>query len=135
MMKEWTIPSEEKAKRYILGLSKTQKALFLLTKRCHLYCRYCFRRTHNGTEDPSQSELREAIDIINTRKYEEVILSGGDPLAVRDDILEWVLNELNSNYPYTYQSADHRSIICDRTKKSRSSKASFIVDDCALQSS
>jgi KamA family protein len=72
------------------------RALFLLTKRCHLYCRYCFRRTHNGTEDPSLSELREAIDIINAREYEEVILSGGDPLAVRDDILEWVLDELKA---------------------------------------
>ncbi len=72
------------------------RALFLLTKRCHLYCRYCFRRTHNGTEDPSQAELREAIDIINTRKYEEVILSGGDPLAVRDDTLEWALHELEA---------------------------------------
>ena len=72
------------------------RALFLLTKRCHLYCRYCFRRTHNGTEDPSRSELRQAIDIINERGYEEVILSGGDPLAVRDDILQWVLDELTA---------------------------------------
>jgi lysine 2,3-aminomutase len=72
------------------------RALFLLTKRCHLYCRYCFRRTHNGTEDPSKDELEEAIELLNAGNYEEVILSGGDPLAVKEEILEWVLQKLTA---------------------------------------
>ena len=74
----------------------SDRALFLLTKRCHLYCRYCFRRTHNGTEDPTSSEIDSAIELINERNYEEVILSGGDPLVVRDDLLAYVLEKLTA---------------------------------------
>lgn len=65
------------------------RALLLLTKRCHLYCRYCFRRTHDPSEseDPTEAEWAAALDYVRTAGVEEVILSGGDPLAVRDQRL------------------------------------------------
>lgn len=62
------------------------RVLLLLTKRCHLYCRYCFRRTFDpsGAEDPTDAELEQAIAYARSSGALEVILSGGDPLAVRD---------------------------------------------------
>jgi len=62
------------------------RVLVLLTKRCHLYCRYCFRRDHlpGEKEDPSQEEWASALAYARTSGAREVILSGGDPLAVPD---------------------------------------------------
>jgi lysine 2,3-aminomutase len=72
------------------------RALLLLTKRCHVYCRYCFRRTHSPSErlDPSPEELARAVGYIQGSGVSEVILSGGDPLAVRDARLFDVLDQL-----------------------------------------
>lgn len=65
------------------------RALLLLTKRCHLYCRYCFRRTHDPgeAEEPSAAERDDALRWLAASGVREVILSGGDPLAVRDQVL------------------------------------------------
>ncbi len=65
------------------------RVLLLLTKRCHLYCRYCFRADHNpGTgEDPNPEEWAAMLAYARTSGAREVILSGGDPLAIRDDRL------------------------------------------------
>ncbi len=60
------------------------RALLLLTRRCHLYCRYCFRRGHEGPTDPTPEELDDAFRFIRGSGARELILSGGDPLAVRD---------------------------------------------------
>jgi lysine 2,3-aminomutase len=70
------------------------RALLITTKRCHLYCRYCFRRTHSGAEDPTQEELDSAIDYLLESGVQEVILSGGDPLAVRHSRLAHILTRL-----------------------------------------
>lgn len=72
------------------------RVLLLMTKRCHVYCRYCFRRTYDpaDAEDPTpeawETALRYAIGCGAT----EAILSGGDPLAVRDDHLFATLDRL-----------------------------------------
>lgn len=60
------------------------RVLLLLTKRCHLYCRYCFRRDHKPGEalDPTEQEWETALDYVRGSGAREVILSGGDPLAV-----------------------------------------------------
>src|SRR5690606_31388911 len=52
------------------------RVLLLLTKRCHLYCRYCFRRNHRPSEreDPTPDELSAAIDYIEQARPSEVIL-------------------------------------------------------------
>jgi lysine 2,3-aminomutase len=75
------------------------RALLLLTKRCHLYCRYCFRRSHErGPEDPTASELEDALAWVRSSGVRELILSGGDPLAVRDrklfDVIDAVRPEV-----------------------------------------
>ncbi|MCB9668330.1 MAG: KamA family radical SAM protein [Alphaproteobacteria bacterium] len=61
------------------------RALLLVTKRCHLYCRYCFRRTHAPGEalDPTDAELDAAFAYLaGAEGLREVILSGGDPLIL-----------------------------------------------------
>jgi len=74
------------------------RVLLLLTKRCHMYCRYCFRRTFHDDmgEDPSELQLQAAIDYANKAGVEEVILSGGDPLAVSDRKLLGVIDQLTA---------------------------------------
>ena len=72
------------------------RALLLVTRRCHLHCRYCFRRDQTGPDDPTPDELERAIDWILARGLEEVILSGGDPLTLPDDRLAAILDRLAS---------------------------------------
>jgi len=77
------------------------RVLLLVTKRCHLYCRYCFRRTHDpaDAEDPSPEAWDAAIRYAATSGAEEVILSGGDPLAVRDAVLFDAIDRLRPTIP------------------------------------
>ncbi len=77
------------------------RVLLLLTKRCHLTCRYCFRRDHRPgeREDPSPAEWAAALDYAVHSGAEEVILSGGDPLAVRDDRLLGAIDALRPAIP------------------------------------
>jgi lysine 2,3-aminomutase len=62
------------------------RVLLLVTKRCHVDCRYCFRRDHHPGEaqDPTPEEWERAIAYVRDARPDEVILSGGDPLAVPD---------------------------------------------------
>ncbi len=62
------------------------RVLLLMTKRCHLYCRYCFRRTFEPAEaeDPTDEAWQHALVYATGCGAREAILSGGDPLAVRD---------------------------------------------------
>ena len=76
------------------------RLLLLLTKRCHLDCRYCFRRTHSpGGEDPTPDQWRNMLDYAASAGVEEVILSGGDPLALRDDRLFEAIDALRPTVP------------------------------------
>ena len=74
------------------------RVLLLATKRCHLYCRYCFRRNHNPTErlDPTPEEWARALDYVVASGATEVILSGGDPLMLPDPALERTLARLGT---------------------------------------
>jgi len=90
------------------------RALLLLTKRCHLYCRYCFRRTHKPGEklDPSEDEMNAALQWLGSCSgLREVILSGGDPLILTDTKLFSVIDRvlglglrvrIHSRAPITY---------------------------------
>ncbi|MFL1406044.1 EF-P beta-lysylation protein EpmB [Marinobacter sp. M1N3S26] len=68
------------------------RALLMVTGQCAINCRYCFRR-HFPYEDhrltPRQRET--VIDTLRASpEINEVIFSGGDPLAVNDHLLsQW----------------------------------------------
>jgi lysine 2,3-aminomutase len=74
------------------------RVLLLVTKRCHLYCRYCFRRTFDPAddEDPSPEAWEAALAYATSCGATEAILSGGDPLAVRDGHLLDALDRLRA---------------------------------------
>ena len=71
------------------------RILLLLSRHCHLHCRYCFRRTLPNAHEPTDAELRDAINVIQSLNVQEVILTGGDPLFSTDKRLEWVLEALS----------------------------------------
>lgn len=68
------------------------RALLMVTGQCAINCRYCFRR-HFPYQDHrlSPQQRREVIATLKASpEINEVILSGGDPLAVNDHLLsEW----------------------------------------------
>ena len=65
------------------------RALLLLTGACAIHCRYCFRRHFPyGEHARWGDDWSRALDwLAASPSVEEVILSGGDPLAVGDDKL------------------------------------------------
>jgi len=66
------------------------RALVMVTGACAIHCRYCFRRHFPYAELGSASPQWDgAVDrIASDPAISEVILSGGDPLAVTDSLLE-----------------------------------------------
>lgn len=73
------------------------RALFLITDICSVYCRYCTRKHFTGQEQAfiKQDEYTEALNYIKTHTgIREVILSGGDPLTVSDAQLDRTLFDL-----------------------------------------
>ncbi|MEN7973574.1 MAG: lysine 2,3-aminomutase [Verrucomicrobiota bacterium] len=73
------------------------RALFLVSNTCAMYCRHCTRKRTVGDQDsiPSKSEMEQGIDYIrNTPQIRDVLLSGGDPFLLSDERLDWILTEL-----------------------------------------
>lgn len=75
------------------------RALLLVTEMCFSYCRHCTRRRMVG-EDKNILDLKNldrAVDYIRSnRKIRDVLISGGDPLMLEDNILEEILKKLRS---------------------------------------
>ncbi|MCG8412617.1 MAG: EF-P beta-lysylation protein EpmB [Pseudomonadales bacterium] len=74
------------------------RVLLTVAPHCAIHCRYCFRRHFDyAANTPGRARWRETLDYIaQDTTIEEVILSGGDPLAAPDGYLRWLLNELDA---------------------------------------
>ncbi len=73
------------------------RLLFLISNVCSMYCRHCTRKRKVGDVDfiPPKSEIMKGIKYIReTPAVRDVLLSGGDPLMLSDDYLDWILMEL-----------------------------------------
>ncbi len=72
------------------------RVLLIATGACAVHCRYCFRRNFPyGEQQLSSQKLQQAIRYIAEQNdISEVILSGGDPLLLNDDKLEFLLQQL-----------------------------------------
>ncbi len=72
------------------------RALLVLTGNCAIHCRYCFRRHFPYADNrPARHEWQQSLDYLaGDRDIHEVILSGGDPLAIPDRHLAWMLEQL-----------------------------------------
>lgn len=75
------------------------RVLFHVSNICSMYCRHCTRKRKVGDVDhvPSKDQLSKGIEYIrNTHVVRDVLLSGGDPLMLSDEKLDWLLSEISS---------------------------------------
>lgn len=93
-------PVGDGASEVIPGLLQkySHRALLITTGACAVHCRYCFRRHFPYHEAPTgPAGWQPALEAIRAdRSLEEVILSGGDPLSVRDSSLDILTKSLDA---------------------------------------
>ncbi len=74
------------------------RVLLLVTNFCSVYCRYCTRGRMVGSvgeRSVKKGDIELALDYIQrTTTIRDVLISGGDPLSLDDDRLEYVLKRL-----------------------------------------
>jgi lysine 2,3-aminomutase len=74
------------------------RVLFLVTDYCSTYCRYCTRSRMVGQHNTHKFTLERwnrILEYISSRsEIRDVLLSGGDPLTLSDNRLEWLLSAL-----------------------------------------
>jgi lysine 2,3-aminomutase len=73
--------------------------LLLARDHCSSYCRYCTRSRVVGQGEivPSEERLEQALDYIRRHPaIRDVLLSGGDPLFLSDERLDWILGRLRA---------------------------------------
>lgn len=93
-------PLEEESLSPVPGLTHKypDRVLFLVSSRCAMYCRFCNRKRKVGNPAMATNDtIREGIAYIRkTPQVRDVLLSGGDPLLLRDEELHRILTEIRS---------------------------------------
>jgi len=91
-------PLAEEQNNPLPGLLHKYSGRVLLTvaPHCAIHCRYCFRRHFDyAANTPGRRQWQQVLDYIRAdQSIQEVIFSGGDPLAAGDNLLTWLINEL-----------------------------------------
>ncbi len=75
------------------------RVLLLALDRCAIYCRHCNRRRLVGQDDGviAQPELERALDYLRrTPAIKDVLISGGDPLTLSTEKLEWLVSSVRA---------------------------------------
>ncbi|MFH2094708.1 MAG: KamA family radical SAM protein [Bacteroidota bacterium] len=76
------------------------RVLLLATAFCSTYCRYCTRSHMVAKRDkirPGTSAMEEALNYIAANsQIRDVLISGGDPLTLSDDYLDYLLARLRA---------------------------------------
>ena len=75
------------------------RVLAVVTNLCSMYCRHCTRKRlwREQEAEKGYQDLKRMIDYVTaTPKIREVIVSGGDPLTMNMDKLDWFLGALKS---------------------------------------
>ena len=75
------------------------RVLFLAADRCATYCRHCTRRRITGGEERAfdRASAEEGLAYVRAHpEVRDVVVSGGDPLTLSDDRLEWLLSGLRA---------------------------------------
>lgn len=91
MAEEYTNPAGAITRRY------PDRLIINVTNVCPSFCRHCQRRRNIGTVDrhKSRADLEESIEYIrNNPEIRDVLITGGDPLMLSDEMLDWLLGEL-----------------------------------------
>lgn len=108
MAEEFTNPAGSITRRY------PDRLIINVTNECAMYCRHCQRRRNIGSEDHHQSRkvLQESIDYIrNNPEIRDVLITGGDPLTLSDNMLDWLLGELHQIPTVDYIRIGTRTLV------------------------
>lgn len=75
------------------------RVLFLVNEMCAMYCRYCTRSrmVGDGNRTLSTATYEKAFDYIRSnKKIRDVLISGGDPLTMGDNMLEFIIKNVKA---------------------------------------
>jgi lysine 2,3-aminomutase len=75
------------------------RVLFYTTHNCPVYCRHCTRKRKvaDPTSAAARKQVEDGLDYIALhREVRDVVISGGDPLSLSDDRLDYVLGRLRA---------------------------------------
>ena len=74
------------------------RVLFTVTNFCSTYCRYCTRsRVVGGHTNYSKQQIDNSIEYIrNHTEIRDVLISGGDPLTMSTESLEYILKKVRN---------------------------------------
>lgn len=76
------------------------RVILLVTKACHFYCRFCFRRDEPPSGGLTIGQWEQVFSYLRAHpEIEEAILSGGDPLTLSDAKLSWIGRHLHHETP------------------------------------
>ncbi len=75
------------------------RVLFRISNSCAMYCRFCTRKRKVGdiSKQPTWKEIEKALLYLKEHsEIRDVILSGGDPFMLQDNLLEKILSAVYS---------------------------------------
>ena len=74
------------------------RVLFLVSNRCAMYCRFCTRKRKVGKNFKVDAEtINAGIEYIQrNEQITDVLVSGGDPFMLEDDVLADILSRLRT---------------------------------------
>ncbi|WP_366921767.1 glutamate 2,3-aminomutase [Metallumcola ferriviriculae] len=92
MGEEFTSPVPSITRRY------PDRLIIKVTNQCAMYCRHCQRRRNIGEIDKGtpKEQLEGALEYVrNHPEIRDVLLTGGDAFMLNEEVLDWLLGELN----------------------------------------
>ncbi|AFS77507.1 L-lysine 2,3-aminomutase KamA [Gottschalkia acidurici 9a] len=108
MGEEFTNPAGSITRRY------PDRLIINVTNECAMYCRHCQRRRNIGScdNDTSIEALKESIDYIKENpEIRDVLITGGDALALSDERLDWLLGEIHAIPSVEYIRLGTRTLV------------------------
>ena len=92
-------PLHEEKDSPVYGLTHRypDRVLLLVSNKCAMYCRFCTRKRKVGVayKTMTKEDIMKGIEYIRQHKeIRDVILSGGDPLLLKDEELEFILKSI-----------------------------------------
>jgi len=95
---EQSDPLHEKSFSPVKGIVHRypDRVLFTVTQVCSSYCRYCTRSHSVGRLDKlGRQDFEKAFNYIASHKeVRDVLISGGDPLTLSDETLDYILSNI-----------------------------------------
>lgn len=71
------------------------RALLICTSACAMHCRYCFRQNYPYETSQGHTFEKELKEIAADSSLTEIILSGGDPLSLSNEVLHNLLKQFS----------------------------------------